>query len=122
MDTVASGKSERLRQCFQDFAADQSAALAVPRPMNEKVFTSFQAASCTEQDSRYAVLCGSYLSSRGGAARHTNARSRRCCAALRCPIAAVLCGPQMPDRGGALRPTDRSGPTAWTLPPSLNTP
>ncbi|EYC26361.1 hypothetical protein Y032_0010g1114 [Ancylostoma ceylanicum] len=36
----------------------------------------------------------------------TDARSRRCCAAHRCPIAAVLYGPKMPDRGGAVQTTD----------------
>ncbi|EYC27251.1 hypothetical protein Y032_0009g609 [Ancylostoma ceylanicum] len=41
---------------------------------------------------------------RGDAMRPTDARSRRCCAAHRCPIAAMLCGAQLPDRGCDVRP------------------
>ncbi|EYB90857.1 hypothetical protein Y032_0213g2293 [Ancylostoma ceylanicum] len=52
------------------------------------------------------ALCGLQMPDRGGAVRPTDARSRRCYAAHRCPLAAVLCGPQMPDRGSAVRPTD----------------
>ncbi|EYC17586.1 hypothetical protein Y032_0030g2154 [Ancylostoma ceylanicum] len=90
LDTVANDKNERLRQCFQDFVAG-SAPPCDSSPTSETVFTTFQAANV-----RSRIITMRCYAAHGGTVWPTDARSRRCCVAHRCPIAMVLCGPKMP--------------------------